>query len=207
VLGAIFFDMDGVLVDAAPWHYQAFSQALREFGFEISTEEHQRTYNGLPTRVKLHRLTAEKGLPLELHDRIHDIKQKLTRQIIEAQCQPAPAITELLTRLRGDASKLAVCSNAVRSSIDLILSRLGIARFFDLILSNEDITHPKPAPDIYLKAVLMIGMPKEQCLAIEDTDLGVQAARSAGIQVLRIHAPHELTYARIAEVAFRKQIP
>ena len=75
---AILFDMDGVLIDAKDWHYEALNKALALFGFEITRTEHLSTYDGLPTSVKLKKLTIEKGLPKKLHKFISEIKQQYT---------------------------------------------------------------------------------------------------------------------------------
>ena len=191
---AIFFDMDGVLVDAAPWHYLAFNAALREFGFEISAEEHAQRYNGLPTRIKLEMLSKSHGLSKDLYPKIQQIKQQMTEQIIVSNCKRAPKTIKLLERLKNDGHKLAVCSNAIRSSIELILGKLEITHYFGFILSNEDVLRPKPDPEIYLKAVALSGYPACQCMAIEDTELGVSAALAAGIQVFHILGTNELSY-------------
>ncbi len=193
--------MDGVLVDAAPWHYQAFNGALREFGFEISAEEHAKHYNGLPTRVKLKMLSVLHGLPTELHSKIEQIKQQLTQEIVAFHCKRAPETIRILERLKNEGHLLAVCSNSIRSSIDMILGSLEIGHYFDFILSNEDVSAPKPDPEIYLKAVSLSGYSPSRCIAIEDTELGVTAALAAGIPALRIQGTHELSYELIKQFA------
>src|SRR5216684_3361292 len=75
-VGAILFDLDGVLVDATEWHYEALNRALALFGFTISRYEHLSSYNGLPTLKKLEMLTIEKGLPKQLHSMISRLKQQ-----------------------------------------------------------------------------------------------------------------------------------
>ena len=78
----MLFDLDGVLVDATEWHYEALNRALRLFGFDITRYEHLSDYNGLPTRKKLQMLSVEKGLPAALHDMLNRLKQVYTRDEI-----------------------------------------------------------------------------------------------------------------------------
>ena len=79
---AVLFDMDGVLIEAKEWHYEALNQALGIFGYEINRFEHLTSYDGLPTRVKLNKLTVEKGLPESLHGFINEMKQQYTIGLI-----------------------------------------------------------------------------------------------------------------------------
>src|SRR3954465_5329544 len=85
---AIIFDMDGVLIDAKDWHYEALNKALGLFGMEISRYDHLVTYDGLPTRRKLEMLTLERGLPIELHAFINDMKQRYTMDLVHQNCKP-----------------------------------------------------------------------------------------------------------------------
>jgi beta-phosphoglucomutase len=84
---AVLFDMDGVLIDAKDWHYEALNQALSLFGMEISRYDHLVTYDGLPTKKKLEMLTLERGLPRALHNFINDMKQEFTFQLGYAKCK------------------------------------------------------------------------------------------------------------------------
>lgn len=78
MIKAIVFDMDGVLIEAKDWHYEALNRALRLFGFEISRYDHLTTFDGLPTKRKLQILSAEHDLPAKLHDFINEMKQQYT---------------------------------------------------------------------------------------------------------------------------------
>ena len=88
MIRCILFDLDGTLVQAKDWHYEALNKALRLFGYEISRYDHLVTYDGLPTREKLKMLSAERGLPLALHAFINEMKQKYTLDHIFNQCKP-----------------------------------------------------------------------------------------------------------------------
>ena len=85
MIKAVIFDMDGVLIEAKDWHYEALNRALRLFGFEISRYDHQTTFDGLPTKRKLQILSTVDNLPEQLHDFINDMKQRYTMEIVNAQ--------------------------------------------------------------------------------------------------------------------------
>ena len=91
MIKTVLFDMDGVLIDATEWHYEALNESLEIFGFTISRDEHQKRFNGMTTRSKLEILTVEKNLPRGLHKIISDIKQDRTLRIAARMCFPNAA--------------------------------------------------------------------------------------------------------------------
>lgn len=207
MLKAVVFDMDGVLVDTVEWHYEALNRALKPFGYPISRRDHRRLYNGLPTRVKLEMLSSRKGLPQSLHARILRKKQEYTLALIDQRCAPDPVKLDLLRQLKEEGYRLAVCSNAVPRTVERLLLRSGMRPWIELSLSNKDIKQPKPHPEIYLKACRKLGLPSSRCLAVEDTVFGEQAARGAGLRVLRVKCCEEVTYRRVKNHIRRLQRP
>lgn len=194
---AVIFDMDGVLIDAKEWHYDALNRALGLFGMEISRYDHLVTYDGLPTRTKLTMLSMERGLPAALHAFINDMKQVYTTEIIHAKCRPAFFHQFALSRLRTEGYRMAVCSNSVRSTVGLMLDRAELSPFLDFHLSNEDVDRPKPAPDIYCAAMARLGVEPAECVVVEDNPNGIAAARTAGAHVLCVTDVREVNYANI----------
>lgn len=199
MIKAIVFDMDGVLIEARDWHYEAFSRALSHYGFELSKEEHDLLYDGLPTRVKLEKLSERSHLPRELHSSINHIKQDLFMRLAEKLCRPRAKHLFLLDQLNEDSFRMALCSNAIRQSVDLLLKKSNIRFFFEFILSNQEVECTKPHPEIYLKVQELLGVKPEETLVIEDNDNGIQAAWKSGAHVLVVDSPDELTYELIRE--------
>jgi len=191
---AVVFDLDGVLVDAREWHYEALNKALGMFGFGISRYDHLASYDGLPTREKLERLTVEQGLPEALHSLISFLKQRCTQEIIASRCRPRFEKEYMLSRLKKRGLKLAVASNAVRESVEVMLTRSGIIDSFDFLLSNEDVDNPKPAPEIYKLAAERLGLAPSQVVVVEDNHYGVQAATSSGCHVIRVVGVDDVNY-------------
>ena len=194
---AILFDLDGVLVDATEWHYESLNRALGLFGFNIARYEHLTTYNGLPTRRKLEMLSVEKGFPEGLHSLVNKIKQKYTREEILRSCTPVFEKEFMIHQLKRDGFKLAVCSNSIRDSVELMLRGSGIFDLFDLVLSNEDVPNAKPHPDIYLTACQRLGVQPGETIIVEDAPHGVEAAKRAGGVLCQVAGFNEVDYARI----------
>lgn len=194
---AVIFDMDGVLIEAKDWHYEALNRALGLFGYTISRYDHLVTFDGLPTRKKLEMLTREKGLPQGLHTLINELKQIYTMEIVHAQCRPTFAHEYALSNLKARGFRLGVASNSVRRSVVTMMEYAMLTPYLDFMLSNEDVLRGKPHPDIYLKAAELAGLPAERCLVVEDNDNGIAAARAAGAHVMVVRDIHDVTLSNI----------
>jgi len=197
MIKAVIFDMDGVLVDATEWHYEALNKALSVFGYSITRDEHLSKYNGLPTRVKLDMLSKEKGLPPALHKFINNLKQKYTSEVVLELCKPSDDKKFLMEKLHIQGYKIAVCSNAIRNSVMNMLERSKLLAYCTFFLSNEDVKSPKPAPDIYFEAIKRLGLKPEECLIVEDSPTGIQSAKGSGAHVLAVRGYHEVNYSLI----------
>ena len=195
----IIFDMDGVLIDAKEWHYEAMNRALSLLGFTIPRFDHLTTYDGLPTRVKLDMFSKERGLPRSLHGFIGEMKQIYTQELIHSRCKPLFAHEYALGRLAAEGYRLAVASNSIRLTIDLMLDKAALAKYLTATVSNEDVQSAKPDPEIYLKAAGALGLPPEECLVLEDNVNGIRAAEAAKCPVMKIHTIHDVSYDRIRQ--------
>ncbi len=196
---AVIFDMDGVLIDAKEWHYEALNRALGLFGMEISRYDHLVTYDGLPTKTKLKMLSLERGLPESLHGFINELKQKYTMEVIYAKCKPTFSHQFLLSRLRTQGYKVAVCSNAIRDSINMMLGRAGLTPHIDFFLSCEDVHEPKPSPVIYTAAMERLGLAPQECLIVEDNPNGIKAAKASGAHVLVVQDVRDVNYINVSQ--------
>jgi beta-phosphoglucomutase len=194
---AIIFDMDGVLIEAKEWHFEALNRALTLFGMAISRYDHLVTYDGLPTKTKLRMLSMERGLPEALHGFINEMKQIYTMEVIYAKCKPVFQHQYALSRLKAQGYRMAVCSNSIRQTIALMMERAELLPFLDFFLSNEDVVKPKPAPDMYNEAIRRMGLKPEECLIVEDNPNGIKAARDSGAHVLCVNDVREVNHANI----------
>jgi HAD superfamily hydrolase (TIGR01509 family) len=196
---AVIFDMDGVLIEAKDWHYEALNRALGLFGMEISRYDYLVTYDGLPTKKKLEMLSMERGLPKGLHTFINDIKQLYTMEIVHAKCKPVFFHQYALSRLKKEGYKMVVCSNSIRNTIEVMLNKATLLEYLDFFLSNQDVKQAKPNPEIYINAIERLGFSPKECLILEDNENGIKAALGSGAHLLKIGKVNETTYQNIKE--------
>ena len=196
---AIIFDMDGVLIEAKDWHFEALNRALGLFGMEISRYDHLVTYDGLPTKKKLEMLSMERGLPKGLHTFINNMKQLYTMEIVHAKCKPVFYHRYAISRLKNEGYKIVVCSNSIRNTIEVMLDKAKLLDFLDFFLSNQDVTQSKPHPEMYINAIERLGLSPKECLVLEDNENGIKAALGSGAHLLKIDSVHDVTYQNIME--------
>jgi beta-phosphoglucomutase len=196
-LKAIVFDMDGVLIDAKEWHYEALNRALHHFGYNISRYDHLVTFDGLPTRKKLEMLTREQGLPPSLHGFLNELKQIYTTELVHARCKPVFQHEYALAQLRAAGYKVGVASNSVRASVELMMQRSNLRPYLDAIVTNQDVKVGKPDPEIYVKAMSLLGAKPAETLVIEDNDHGIAAARAAGAHIMIVEEVTDVTFDNI----------
>jgi len=194
----IVFDLDGVLVEAKKIHYDSLNKALSIIDpiYEISWQEHLSIYDGLKTSQKLEMLNERKNLPTETFSIIWNKKQEITLQELK-NLQVNTNLQVLFDSLVKEGYKLACCSNSIRKTILTVLSRFGIIEYFDLIISNEDVTNSKPHPESYWKAMISMNVLPEETLILEDSPYGLLAASRSQSHILRIKNPSEVTYLNI----------
>lgn len=188
MIRAIIFDMDGVLVDAEDWHYEALNRALGLFGYEISRYNHLTTYNGLTTKKKLEMLSIECDLPRELHTFINEMKQIYTMEIVHAKCKPRFIHQYALSTLKSMNYTLALASNSIRPTVEVMMKKVRLDDYLDLMISASDVTRSKPDPEIYLTAINKLGVAPDECLVVEDNDIGIKSAHAAGAHVLKVNS-------------------
>ena len=197
MIKAVIFDMDGVLIEAKEWHYEALNKALKLFGYQISRQEHLSTYDGLPTKKKLEMLSLEKGLPRKLHPFINDLKQQYTIDRVYADCYPMFVHQYALSRLKREGYRLACASNSIRNSVELMMNRSDLMQYLEFYLSNQDVTKAKPDPEIYTTAILRLGLKPEECLVVEDNINGIIAGQKSGAHVMKVETVYDVNYENI----------
>lgn len=181
---AVLFDMDGVLIEAKEWHFEALNRALDLFGMAISRYDHETTFDGIPTSRKLEILSVERGLPRELHAFLNEMKQRYTTEMVHTLCRPRFAQERALSTLKAQGYRMSVCSNSIRATVELMMDKANLAQYLDLMVSSEDVARPKPDPAMYLKAMAHFGLTADECLVVEDNENGIKAAKASGAHLL-----------------------
>ncbi len=193
----LLFDMDGVLIDAKDWHYEALNKALGLFGLTISRYDHLHTFDGLPTKVKLKMLSEQCYLPAGLHDFINKTKQKYTIEMTNMRCRPTFCHEYALAKLHQHGYKIAVCSNSIRNTIETMMDKAALTQYLDMIVSNEDVVKAKPDPEMYNAAIQKLGLSPNECVVFEDNPNGIAAGRASGAYVLPIATIYDVNYDNI----------
>jgi len=194
---AIIFDMDGVLIDAKDWHYDALNKALEIFGLTISRHDHLITFDGLSTGQKLRMLTKTHGLPEKLHNFINEMKQQYTMDITQQLCKPSFHHQYALSKLKEDGYHLAVASNSIRNTVHVMMEKASLIKYLDFFLSNQDVKKAKPDPEIYNLAIKKLGLTPNEVVIVEDNENGFKAAVASGANVLKVETVYDVNYENI----------
>ncbi|MEW6994796.1 HAD family hydrolase [Colwelliaceae bacterium MEBiC 14330] len=201
---AVIFDMDGVLIDAKDWHFDALNKALAIFGIKISHMDHLTTFDGLSTSQKLKLLSKLYSLPTELHSFINEMKQQYTMDITNQLCKPVFHHQFALSKLKESGYKLAVASNSIRNTVDVMMDKSSLRQYLEFFLSNQDVKNAKPDSEIYDTAIQKLGLKPEECVIVEDNENGIKAAIASGAHVLKVDNVNDVTYSNITN--FIKEI-
>lgn len=196
----IIFDLDGVLTDTKMIHYYSLNNALKEVDekFVICYDEHLAKYDGLPTKKKLDLLTQEKGLPRELHDKVHNLKQIKTLELID-NFNPDERLIKMLQYLKNLGYIMYCASNSIYNTIKHTLSKKGILPYIDYFISNEELKYSKPSPEIYYRCLIRANLSPHEVLICEDSHVGREAALKSGCHLCPIIDPDNLTIEKILE--------
>jgi len=189
---AVLFDLDGVLVNMPDGHYEAVNKAIELFGARIDRDEHESTFNGLPTKRKIEMLVEQKRLPDGLRNLINGIKQKYTKESIPRHCVPDYSKIIMLNELKKKGYKLACVSNSINETQTLMLRSAQIIDYFDEIIGNDQVTKNKPDPEAYLVTFERLGLQPEECLIVEDSPHGIAAAKASGGHVIEVRGVEDV---------------
>ncbi len=190
---AVLFDFDGVLVDSEPVHWRSWAEILKPFGVELDWETYQRVAVGVTDR-KLSGVFAGMAAPAldpkVLRERFPAKRQIFLREMLRTPSIPA----ELIRMLDAVVNvKLAVVTSSYRSEVEPLLVAAGIRARFDAVIDFDDVAEHKPLPAPYLEAARRLGAARP--LVVEDSAAGVESARAAGFDVIRVSSPSEVASA------------
>ena len=182
VIRGLIFDCDGTLADTMPLHWRAWKSITERHGI-VFPEERFYLLGGVPSRHILAMLREEQSLNI---DPLLVSKEKENAYLqLLAHVGPIEVVVQVAHENYGKIP-LAVASGGTRHVIEKVLVHLGLRQLFAAVVTSEDVVHQKPAPDIFLEAARRIGVAPEFCRAYEDTDLGMQAIRAAGMDAVDV---------------------
>ena len=178
---AVIFDMDGVLIDSQPLHYMADVESMKKYGVYKEQEFYEK-YAGTTTPDRMRALNELFKLNADVDEMVAVREQMILDIMKKEEISPVRGITELLKSIKSKGMTTAVASSSGYELINMVLEKLGIAQYFDCITSGIDVKHGKPAPDVFLLAAERINKSPEECVVVEDSENGVNAAVAAGMK-------------------------
>jgi len=178
VTSAAIFDLDGTLADTMPVHFRAWQEVAARHGLAFP-ESRFYAMGGVPTSKIAATLIAEQGLMLDPATITQEKEEAVLRLFTEVR--PIEAVVQIAERCRA-AGPVAIASGGGRRMVERTLQQIGLGDFFPVIVAAEDTTRHKPEPDVFLEAARRMGVPPSICTVYEDTDLGLEAARRAGMR-------------------------
>lgn len=179
---AVIFDCDGTLVDSMPVHYLAWHRTMTEVGLEFA-EDRFYALGGMPTHRIIEMLAHEQQVMVDPHATAQR-KEQAFLELIHL-LEPISIVLDVADRLRGK-KPIGVASGGFRDVIQKQLLHIGVADWFDVLVSAEDTQRHKPEPDVFLETAKRLNVPPERCLVFEDADLGIEAARRAGMPCIDV---------------------
>lgn len=200
---AFLFDLDGVLVDTAVFHYQAWKRLTRELGFDID-EEFNETLKGISRMDSLERILNHGGVTLtqEEKDRYAGRKNDWYLELVN-QMTPAdvlPGVEDFLKAARSENIRIALGSASKNAPV--ILEKTGILSYFDAIVDGNHVSRSKPDPEVFLKGAEALQVSNEACVVFEDAYAGIQAAKAAGMYAVGIGEAEILSNADVVIPGF-----
>lgn len=182
MLRGVIFDMDGVIINSEPIYREIEAMMFRELGIKLSEDEHN-LYVGTKTADMWLGIKEKYNLKQPV-DVLVKLEAKNFRDYVESagKIEHMPGVKELIADLFSEGVKLALASSSLRDDIDTVVKYLELGQFFSVIVSGEDVNMGKPAPDIFKRAVDLLGLLPKECVAIEDSKNGILAAKAAGIK-------------------------
>lgn len=179
MIKAVIFDMDGLMIDSEPFHYEAFNEIFKKFGKELPQEDNNTYFVGISDDDAAPKMIEKYNLPIEPKDLVRE-KQVVFQELIK-NITPQPGLMELLNTLQEKGYKKAIASSTALDDIEIIISALGITRYLDGYFSAQQVLHGKPAPDLFLYAAEKLGVQPKECVVLEDAPAGITAAKAAGM--------------------------
>lgn len=189
MIEAFIFDMDGVIIDSEPLHFEADKIMMKGFGVEI-TDEELNAYVGVTDRRMWSELKEKYDLKVSLDELLKRQSWHKRQLFANRELQPVKGITELLFDLKKKGIATGLASSSSRNFIELILQKLNIGNYFQAVVSGQEVENSKPAPDIFLKTAEFLNAAPVNCVVLEDSEHGVKAAKSAGMKCIAYKNPN-----------------
>ena len=194
---AVIWDMDGVLVDSAEFHFRDWKDVFGKRGKNLTFDEVTPIFGRTSPDVVMIGLGDLPGA--EVRQIVMEKEEEIRRRAASG-IELLPGALSLLAAFEAKGYKMAIASSAPRRNVDLLVDKLRISRFFQAIVSSEDVTAGKPDPEVFLKAAEKLSAPPSRCVVFEDAIDGVKAAKAAGMKCIAVTTTHPAERLRQADL-------
>jgi len=184
----VIFDMDGVLADTGPIHYESWVKMGAEIGVEFTREIFDETFGQQSPTITRKLVGPE--LEEDLIEKWASLKEQYYREMIREKLKPLPGAIRIIKDLKSAGFRLAIGSSGPLENVELLLSQLKIKPFFDTIITSADVNKGKPEPEVFLHAAKNLNIKPENCVVIEDAPVGIEAAKRAGMMSIALTTTH-----------------
>ena len=200
MIKGLIFDLDGVLVDTKDLHFMALNKALKKSNAKniISYNDHVNIYDGLPTGEKIRILNQKKIIGKKMNKVVMMNKQKFTLQLLKKKIRYNKDIYNIFSKM-SKKYKLAIATNAVNETLNICVDILKIRKFCSYLISNENVSTPKPHPEIYLRCLINLGLKPKETLIIEDSHYGRISAQDSGCNLMPVKSLNDVTLDNITK--------
>ncbi|HXX67833.1 MAG TPA: HAD family phosphatase [Polyangiaceae bacterium] len=205
MLRALLFDMNGVVVDDMRFHELAWMALAARHGRTVTAEQFRRDMSGRRNRDNLRRIFGDSLSDAEART-LQLEKERTYRDSYGPHRAPLAGLVPLLDAARGPELRTALATSAPKENIDFVLDGLDLRERFDVVVGEAEVTRAKPDPEIYLTAAARLGLRPAECIAFEDSLVGVASARAAGMRVVGVtttHTPEDLHDCALVIADFR----
>ena len=185
----VIFDMDGVLADTGPIHFESWVKMANEIDVEFTREFFEDTFGQLSVIIT-RKLLGDEVDDKELVKRAN-LKELYYREMVKDKLEPLPGAIELIKTLKDKRFKLAVGSSGPPENVELLLNSLKVKKYFDVIITAAEVSISKPEPDVFLIAAKRLQINPKNCLVIEDATVGIEAAIRAKMKSIAITTTHD----------------
>jgi beta-phosphoglucomutase len=186
---AVIWDLDGTLIDSSHYHWEAWQAVMEAENFKLTYEQYVADFGKRNDEILRGRLGAD--LPDDFIARVSLAKEEVYRDLIRTKgLDLLPGAAYWLERLKAEGWMQALATSAPRGNIDAVFAALGLEKFFDAVISSEEVKAGKPEPDVFLAAAARMDVAPPDCIVIEDAPAGVEAARRAGMKSIGVLTTH-----------------
>ncbi len=182
----VIFDVDGVLVDTGPFHFESWLKMAKEIGKKFTKKFFYLTFG--QQSVPITRKLVGSKVEQHLVEKWAGLKEQYYREMVRDKLEPLPGVLNLVNDLKDKKFKLAIGSSGPPENVELVVTTLNLT--FDVIITAAEVEKSKPEPDVFLIAAEKLKLDPKNCIVIEDAPVGIEAAKRAGMSVIALRTTH-----------------